>query len=65
MSSKAATVNVFGTKVTVVFSQYSDEYFECHTKAELRQAAKAEILARLNELAEVQNENALTLLEIK
>jgi len=61
-ASKSGFVTIAGQKFEVKFSQYSDEYFECHTKAQLNEAAKQEILARLNELVEIQNENALATL---
>lgn len=56
---KVGYATVLGQRFEVHFSNYSDEYFECKTQAQLNAAAKAEILAKLNELVEIQNENAL------
>lgn len=61
--TKQATVKVLGQKFTVIFSNYSDEYFECQTPAELKAAAKTAILGLLNEVTESQNENALVRIE--
>lgn len=62
MEPKTGYATVLGQRFAIEFSEYSDEYFECHTQRELNAAAKAEILAKLNELVEIADENALAII---
>jgi hypothetical protein len=56
---KSGYATVLGQRFEVRFSEHSDEYWEARTQAELNAAAKASILHKLNELTEIQNEEAL------
>lgn len=61
---KTGRATVFGTKVLVHFSEDSYEYSAGTTQAELNQFARDEVLAKLNEISEVQSPYALALLEV-
>ena len=54
---KAVTITVLGRKVTVTFSPEAYEYNL--SGKELKQAARDEVLAKLNEVAEITSEYAL------